>query len=879
MVDILGEKNIVSDPLHTLTYNDIFQPDQSVFTNTASHSGDSLPTPTEQKNNTVVEGTLRVVDGYIGGAQGWIIKAGTLKSEGIGLATQKGDPTWAFWAGNDDPALAEFRVSHTGDLVATSATISGSITATTGRIANWYINTNTLSSGPVESTSNVLIDSANSLVRLGPTSGNYITLDGANLRIRSSNYSAGVAGFTIEPNLLEAENILARGSLRGATFTYDVVSAVGGQLMVANADILASDMTALDSSTMTIRGDVTFATNNIVIIRAVTESGIQEEWMRVYDGANQLVDSYSESNQNTTVTISAGLTTKMVGQSFTSNGYTLSSCKFYLRKNNSPTGSVYAKLYSHSGTFGSTGVPLTLLATSDAVDISTLSTSFALVTFTFSGAEKYAMVNGTNYFIVFDASAAGDATNSVSVGVDTTSPTHGGNRANYTSSWASVSTSDACFYVYGDRPALSANSYYVIRDLASSFAADNNPAWKAGTPVTVQGTSDGVSAYSGGWLRLLGEGTNSPHYSVFSRTGTSYNSYSERVRLGNLNGIGGQTSNVFGIFAGNFSAGKYLMYDDSSGDLIVNDSLIVNNSIFGDGSDGDVTISSNTTLTSDMFYNNLTIQTGFTLNPNGYRIFVKNTLTFEGTGKIISNGGNGAVGTNGGGLGTAAGGAAGTAANTAGSLPASQPGNAGGTGSSTAPGAGGTANVAKGVGVAGVAGGTGGTGNGGGGAAGGAAGTITGTVFNKLNSFISAYNFFDVNPSFTQFNGSSTSGGGGGGMGNPGPNITGGGGGGSGASGGIIWVAARKIITVNGNTYIQAIGGNGATGGSGTGPSNYGSGGGGAGGSGGVVVLTYSRKTGTGAIDVAGGSGGAAGTSGSTAGTAGLTGKTYTFQV
>ncbi len=61
--------------------------------------------------------------------------------------------------------------------------------------------------------------------------------------------------------------------------------------------------------------------------------------------------------------------------------------------------------------------------------------------------------------------------------------------------------------------------------------------------------------------------------------------------------------------------------------------------IFGDGSDGDVTISSNTTLTRDMFYNSLTVNAGITLNTGGYRIFVKGTLTNNG---IITNpGGNG----------------------------------------------------------------------------------------------------------------------------------------------------------------------------------------------------------------------------------------------
>ncbi len=62
----------------------------------------------------------------------------------------------------------------------------------------------------------------------------------------------------------------------------------------------------------------------------------------------------------------------------------------------------------------------------------------------------------------------------------------------------------------------------------------------------------------------------------------------------------------------------------------------------GDGSDGDVTISSTTTLTRDMYYNNLTVNSGIALNTNGYRIFVKGTLTNNGY--IQNNGSNGVPG-------------------------------------------------------------------------------------------------------------------------------------------------------------------------------------------------------------------------------------------
>lgn len=79
--------------------------------------------------------------------------------------------------------------------------------------------------------------------------------------------------------------------------------------------------------------------------------------------------------------------------------------------------------------------------------------------------------------------------------------------------------------------------------------------------------------------------------------------------------------------------------------------------LFGDGSDGDVTISSNTSLSSDIYYDNLTVNTGITLTTNGYRVFVKNKLTVNGTvdfsGNDGGNGGNGGTGASAGSAGSA----------------------------------------------------------------------------------------------------------------------------------------------------------------------------------------------------------------------------------
>ena len=58
--------------------------------------------------------------------------------------------------------------------------------------------------------------------------------------------------------------------------------------------------------------------------------------------------------------------------------------------------------------------------------------------------------------------------------------------------------------------------------------------------------------------------------------------------------------------------------------------------MYGDGSDGDVTIAGTVTLTRDMYYNNLVIPTATILDPAGYRFFVKGTMS--GTGTIRRNG-------------------------------------------------------------------------------------------------------------------------------------------------------------------------------------------------------------------------------------------------
>ena len=160
-----------------------------------------------------------------------------------------------------------------------------------------------------------------------------------------------------------------------------------------------------------------------------------------------IIDSYSESNRSTDNDL-MGTYVSIYGQSFTGDGSQLGSAQFFIRKNQSPTGNAVAKIYAHSGSFGSSSLPTgAALATSNTVDVSTLSGSTeALSSFLFTGANQITLVNGTHYIVTIEYSG-GDGSNFVDVAIDATSPTHAGNPSYYDSSWHYQTYYDLIFYV------------------------------------------------------------------------------------------------------------------------------------------------------------------------------------------------------------------------------------------------------------------------------------------------------------------------------------------------------------------------------------------------------------------------------------------------
>jgi len=162
-----------------------------------------------------------------------------------------------------------------------------------------------------------------------------------------------------------------------------------------------------------------------------------------------LIDSYSETNQDSTQNINAAaVDNNGVGQSFLGNGLTLGSCRFYISKVGNPTGTCVAQIERMTGGLGTdpTGV---ILATSATMDVSTIPTSFSLIAFRFSGAQQIVLTNATAYAVGLFYTG-GDASNLIAIGTDASAPTHAGTLCYWDSAHTqgrAFPSQDTCFYV------------------------------------------------------------------------------------------------------------------------------------------------------------------------------------------------------------------------------------------------------------------------------------------------------------------------------------------------------------------------------------------------------------------------------------------------
>jgi hypothetical protein len=168
------------------------------------------------------------------------------------------------------------------------------------------------------------------------------------------------------------------------------------------------------------------------------------------------------------------------GQSFRNLviGSKLKEVSFWMAKTGTPTSTLTAKLYAHSGTFGTSSIPTgAALATSDPISASVVSTTQGWIKFTFSGAQQYTMADNTDYVIAVEISGAtSNSTNFVAV-YSNASNTYPGNWASWSgSAWTATATTDIAFKLYTINPAstwkftaTNTNSNNIIKLYGSTF--------------------------------------------------------------------------------------------------------------------------------------------------------------------------------------------------------------------------------------------------------------------------------------------------------------------------------------------------------------------------------------------------------------------------
>lgn len=180
---------------------------------------------------------------------------------------------------------------------------------------------------------------------------------------------------------------------------------------------------------------------------------LQTRW-NLFDWSN-VIDYYPEANYSAAYQMSNAGGAIGCGQTFTGDGQNITKCRWYLGKNGSPTALFVAKIYAHTGTWGSGGLPIgAALATSDSVSATVVTSALGLVDFNFTGINQITLTNGVHYVLTIEylSGTVPDGSNNLNFGADSTAPTHNGNAV--VSLWSGggwfTTGRDGIFYAFGN---------------------------------------------------------------------------------------------------------------------------------------------------------------------------------------------------------------------------------------------------------------------------------------------------------------------------------------------------------------------------------------------------------------------------------------------
>jgi hypothetical protein len=301
------------------------------------------------------------------------------------------------------------------------------------------LNAGTLNGG----TGNILTFSGAGLVGTPfNISGSGAFSPGTSTIIYSGNYAPGNTGIANTTYYdLQLNNGLETFALSGATTVQNNLTIGSGATLSAGSNTLTI------GGNFDVDGSFDESTGTVIF----NDSGKTSVVTSNASAGTTVADSYSEANYDINVPIwDNGIDSPFeIGQSFTGNGGVLNKAQVYIRKVGTFVGGVSASIYSHSGVYGTSSIPATLIANSNNFyTVDELSGTMELKDFDFTG-QGITLQNGTNYILVLTANGGNGSEEIIYVGVDSSSPSHTGNSSVNTIGvgWA-ADAQDLIFYVH-----------------------------------------------------------------------------------------------------------------------------------------------------------------------------------------------------------------------------------------------------------------------------------------------------------------------------------------------------------------------------------------------------------------------------------------------
>lgn len=179
-----------------------------------------------------------------------------------------------------------------------------------------------------------------------------------------------------------------------------------------------------------------------------------------------------------------------------------------LRKVGSPTGNLVAKIYAHSGTFGTSSIPTgAALATSVNIDVATLTTAYQEIEIGF--ATQFEMVASTNYVIAFEYTGSTSDTNHVEI-EGAAAGSHAGNLATLVGAvWTATAAADLWFNCFASPKVYGITgekfrgiTHEIVTDTPTgTFSAVEAVSWSTGTGQMLAINSP--TAPTKMWIQLL----------------------------------------------------------------------------------------------------------------------------------------------------------------------------------------------------------------------------------------------------------------------------------------------------------------------------------------------------------------------------------------